>query len=61
MARATRKQENKKTRKQITKQILGKKRINLARKTSQKARKTKPTKMAQIWLITSHTKEFGKE
>ena len=49
------------TRKQITKQILGKKRINLARKTSQKTRKTKPAKMAQIWLITSHAKEFGKK
>ena len=49
------------TKKQITKQILGKKRINLAIKTSQKARKTKPAKIAQIWLIASHAKEFGKE
>lgn len=40
---------------------LGKKRINLARKTSQKTQKTKPAKIAQIWLITSHAKEFGKE
>ncbi len=49
MARATRKQ------------ILGKKRINLARKLAKRLEKQKPAKMAQIWLIASQVKEFGKE